>query len=120
MSGRPPSREPDRTGDPAGSIPSAWGQACPRSVRLAPDGFLVPSGTLLLHAALAWARHRPGRTEFEFGDWFTWFLRPDGTIGQSFTHMFSASAVVAEARRAGFRTCRRQGAYFVAGEFDMA
>lgn len=29
-----------------GGIPSPWGQAYPRAVLLAPDGFLVPCGTL--------------------------------------------------------------------------
>src|SRR2546428_13891045 len=46
MSGSDPSEDLERAGLPDGGIPSAWGQAFPRSVRLAPDGFLVPSGTL--------------------------------------------------------------------------
>src|SRR3989338_580121 len=41
-------REEDREGPPAreDGIPSPWGQAYPRAVLLAPDGFLVPGGTL--------------------------------------------------------------------------
>ena len=62
-------------------------------------------------------RHGPGSAGFEFGDWFTWFLRPDGTIGKSFTHLFTARQVFAEARQAGFAVCRKDGAYFVATDF---
>ena len=41
-------REVDSDGSPAreDGIPSPWGQAYPRAVLLAPDGFLVPGGTL--------------------------------------------------------------------------
>jgi len=78
---------------------------------------LIESFAPLLQAVLTWARRRPWRSGFEFGDWFTWFLRCDGTIGTSFTHLFTASQVVAEARVAGFPSCRRQGAYFVATHF---
>ena len=87
---------------------------------LAPGASVVFSAHLIkslapfLQAVLTWARRRPWRPGFEFGDWFTWFLRRDGTIGTSFTHLFTASQVVAEARLAGFPSCRRQGAYFVA------
>lgn len=72
----------------------------------------------ILQTAIAWARRRAGDPEFEFGDWFTWFLLPDGTIGRSFTHLFPASRVLSEVREAGFRTCRRRGAFFIAAGFE--
>jgi SAM-dependent methyltransferase len=78
---------------------------------------VIKSLPQFLQAALTWARNRPGHSDVEFGDWFTWFLRPDGNIGKSFTHLFSASAVLVEAREAGFRSCRREGGYFIARGF---
>ena len=169
MSGRAPTDHLEWARVRDGGFPSPWGQAFPRSVRLAPDGFLVPSGTLrvllqkqgrleilytgfalgpwirdagkvlldstpsprpgdlalceiggwgdLRRILLTWARHGLWPSGCEFGDWFTWFLRPDGSIGKSFTHLFTESQVVAEARTAGFLSCRRRGAYFVATDF---
>lgn len=78
---------------------------------------LMRSPWQYLQAGLTWLHHAPRRRGFEFGDWFTWFLRPDGTIGTSFSHMFTVSAVVGETRAAGFRDCRLEGAYFVATGF---
>ncbi len=78
---------------------------------------LLRSPSQFLQAALAWMRHRLRGRGREFGDWFTWFLRPDGTIGRSYSHLFTASRVLAEARQAGFRACSRHGAYFVAADF---
>src|SRR2546425_168117 len=46
MSGRAPTDHLEWARVRDGGFPSPWGQAFPRSVRLAPDGFLVPSGTL--------------------------------------------------------------------------
>jgi SAM-dependent methyltransferase len=79
---------------------------------------LIGSPSRFLDAALNWVRRAPRRPGFEFGDWFTWFLRPDGTIGTAFTHLFTTSRVIREARSAGFPRCRRQGGYFVASGFD--
>ncbi|HKB07113.1 MAG TPA: class I SAM-dependent methyltransferase [Candidatus Polarisedimenticolia bacterium] len=93
-------------------------------MHLAPGAPLVFSAHLMsspwhyLQTVLTWLRHGPWRGGHEFGDWFTWFLLPDGTIGTSFSHMFTLSAVVGEARAAGFRDCRLDGAYFVASAFD--
>ena len=78
---------------------------------------LIKSPSQLLQAALTWARLGPRASGCEFGDWFTWFLRPDGTIGKSFTHLFTESQIVAEARAAGFLSCRRFGGYFVATDY---
>ena len=79
---------------------------------------LIASPSQLLQATLAWIRHSRRGRGFEFGDWFTWFLRPDGTIGKSFSHMFSHARVRAEVREAGFRSCRKEGAWFVASDFQ--
>lgn len=90
---------------------------------LAPGASVVYSAHLLksfpqaVSALLAWARHAARRPRFEFGDWYTWFLLPDGTIDRSFTHLFTTSRILREARAAGFRQCRREGAYFIAGAF---
>src|SRR5439155_18037337 len=78
---------------------------------------LISNLARLLQAGLAWARHAVLGRRREFGDWFTWFLRPDGSLGKSFTHMFAASSVLSEAREAGFRDCRKVGGYFVARGF---
>ena len=90
---------------------------------LAPGGSIVYSVHLttafpqFLQAGLAWGRHALRGQGVEFGDWFTWFLRPDGSIGKSYSHLFTSKGVVSEAREAGFQSCRREGAYFVAGNF---
>lgn len=78
---------------------------------------LMASPSQLLQATMAWIRHAGRRRSYEFGDWFTWFLRPDGTIGKSYSHMFSQARVHAEVREAGFRSCRKEGAWFVASDF---
>lgn len=78
---------------------------------------LLGSPSQLMQAALAWARHALRGRGCEFGDWFTWFLRPDGTIGKSYSHLFTVAGVLAEARQAGFRACRKDGAYFVVADF---
>jgi len=79
---------------------------------------LLASPAQLLQAALAWSRHAGRGRAFEFGDWFTWFLRPDGRIGKSFSHLFRDAGVRAEVREAGFGSCRREGAWFVASDFS--
>jgi len=81
------------------------------------SAYLIPSLTRLLQVCLAWARQTVLGRSRGFGDWFTWFLRPDGTLGKSFTHMFAASSVLSEAREAGFSDCRKVGGYFVARRF---
>lgn len=78
---------------------------------------LMASAAQLLQAALAWSRHAGRGRGFEFGDWFTWFLRPDGGIGKSFSHLFSEAGVRAEVGEDGFGSCRREGAWFVASDF---
>jgi SAM-dependent methyltransferase len=78
---------------------------------------LLTSPSQYMQAALAWARHARRGRGCEFGDWFTWFLRPDGTIGKSYSHLFTVASVLAEARQAGFRACRKDGAYFVVADF---
>jgi SAM-dependent methyltransferase len=82
----------------------------------------VPGNPLRhLETALLWMRRRwrrRGGSGDELGDWYTWFLTRQGTIGTSFLHVSRGSQVLAEARRAGFRAIRREGrAYFVASEF---
>jgi len=78
---------------------------------------LLVSADQLLQAAIAWVRHAGRGRGFEFGDWFTWFLRPDGRIGKSFSHLFREAGVRTEAREGGFRSCRKEGAWFVASGF---
>ena len=90
---------------------------------LAPGGSVVYSVHLMtaipqfLQAALAWGRHALRGRGVEFGDWFTWFLRPEGSIGKSYSHLFTPGRVVSEAREAGFASCAKDGAYFVARDF---
>lgn len=90
---------------------------------LAPGGSVVYSVHLmtsfpqLLQAGLAWGRHALRGQGIEFGDWFTWFLRRDGSIGKSYSHLFTPGRVVSEARAAGFASCAKEGAYFVARGF---
>jgi SAM-dependent methyltransferase len=78
---------------------------------------LLVSADQLLQAGIAWFRHAGRGRGFEFGDWFTWFLRPDGRIGKSFSHLFREAGIRAEAAEGGFRSCRKEGAWFVASGF---
>jgi SAM-dependent methyltransferase len=78
---------------------------------------LRTSPSQLLQATMAWIRHASRGRGYEFGDWFTWFLRPDGTIGKSYSHLFSQARVRAEVLEAGFRSFRKEGAWFVASDF---
>src|SRR5207245_6684983 len=78
------------------------------------SAYLLRSPEQLLKVFLAWARHAGRSAGFELGDWFTWFLLPDGSVGKSFCHLFRSTKVIAETREAGFRTCVRAGAFFVA------
>jgi SAM-dependent methyltransferase len=56
-----------------------------------------------LQVAAASGLHGHGRVPgYEHGDWYTWFLRPDGTLGHSYLHRFGAGEVVREVRKAGF------------------
>ena len=81
------------------------------------SAYLLRSPVQLLNVFLAWVRHAGHEAGFELGDWFTWFLRTDGSLGKSFCHLFRATRVIAEAREAGFRTCGKAGAFFVATDF---
>ncbi len=95
-------------------------------LHLAPGGTLIFSAFLLnrpaqwLEAVLVWARRRVVRDSGgEFGDWFTWFLTPRGTIGKSYLHVSTATRVLREIRAAGFRHAAREGrAHFVASDFQ--
>ena len=78
---------------------------------------LLVSADQLLQAGIAWVRHAGRGRGFEFGDWVTWFLRPDGRIGKSFSHLFREAGIRREAREGGFRSCRKEGAWFVASGF---
>jgi SAM-dependent methyltransferase len=83
---------------------------------LAPEGSVMFTAHVMsrfseiLRALVVWVRRGvSGRTESEFGDWYTWFLTPQGEIGRSFGHRFlSQRAVLAEVRDAGFRSVRRE------------
>lgn len=81
------------------------------------SAYLLSNPTKWLQTFLAWARHKGLGRSPEFGDWFTWFLRADGSLGKSFTHLFATASVVSEAREAGFRECRKVGGYFIARRF---
>src|SRR3989442_6096401 len=56
---------------------------------LRPDASVVFSAYLLrtpeqlLRILLTWARHGARDPGYELGDWFSWFLRPDGSLGKS-------------------------------------
>jgi SAM-dependent methyltransferase len=91
---------------------------------LAPGGVVVFSAHLFtspaqwLEVLLVWIRCRRRSTRVEFGDWYTWFPTPRGTIGTSFTHRFFARQVMAEARAAGFGRVERTGrGHFIAREY---
>jgi hypothetical protein len=92
---------------------------------LDPGGFVVYSAALIgaplqwLELVLLWlGRRLSGRRHYEFGDWCTAFLTPAGDIGTSFLHRARPGAVRREARAAGFRVARREGAgHLVAEEF---
>jgi SAM-dependent methyltransferase len=80
---------------------------------------LFQNFTELIRATLVWALDRlHARWSGEFGDWYTWFLTPAGTIGASFKHLSLASHVRAEALEAGYHFVEHKaGGSFVAGEF---
>jgi hypothetical protein len=77
----------------------------------------MTSSSQVFQVGLAWGRHALRGRKSEFGDWFTWFLRPDGSIGKSYSHLFTPGRVISEARDAGFTSCRKEGAWFVARDF---
>jgi SAM-dependent methyltransferase len=72
-----------------------------------------------LETRIAWCRrgHDGGSVVGEPGDWYTRYLAPDGGIGTSYLHRFTAEEVVFEARAAGFGTIECRRADFVAGRF---
>jgi SAM-dependent methyltransferase len=84
------------------------------------SAYLFPDWAKTLQVSLAWVRHAVRRRAREFGDWFTWYLVPDGSLGKSFSHLFAATSVMREVREAGFRDCRPSGAFFVATGFRQA
>ena len=92
---------------------------------LSPGGRVLFSAHLFhgpseyLRAAIVWARRlRRGPGKGKFGDWYTWFLTPAGTLGTAFTHRFIACRVRAEVREAGYHFIERErDGSFVAGEF---
>jgi SAM-dependent methyltransferase len=65
--------------------------------------------------AVAARRRLQGDRKSEFGDWFTWFVTPEGQLGKAFSHRFFAAGVRAEANEAGFRSVDAIGSdHFVA------
>jgi hypothetical protein len=71
-----------------------------------------------LQVGLAWWRRRAAGGAGQMGDWYTWFLTPQGRIGKSFIHLHSARRVRWEARRAGFRSLERGPAsHYIARDF---
>lgn len=92
---------------------------------LASGGAVIYSAHLLTRTAdvarmiLCWLRRRlHGDDRSEFGDWFTWFLTPEGRIGTAFSHRFFKRQVLTEARAAGFRVAEQiKQSQFVAREF---
>lgn len=92
---------------------------------LTPDGIVVFSAALIarplqwIELAALWLLRMPaGERNHEFGDWYTSFLTPSGTIGTSYLHRGSRARVLGEARAAGFSNVRwMETGYFVAGRF---
>jgi len=92
---------------------------------LAPGGSVIFTAHIMkwphdvVRALIVWARRETSaQGAHEFGDWYTWFLTPQGEIGFSFSHRFAcARSVLTEIREAGFGRARRdpQG-YFEAGD----
>jgi SAM-dependent methyltransferase len=73
---------------------------------------------LLRLLAVTMRRRLRRQRDSEFGDWFTWFLTPDGRIERAFSHRFFKWQVHAEARAAGFQSCEFVGQdHFVARGF---
>jgi hypothetical protein len=65
--------------------------------------------------ALAWLLRRlRGDRRAEWGDWYTLYMSPAGTIGRSYLHVFSGDRLASELRAAGFRSVRRLGGHVVA------
>lgn len=86
--------------------------ACLRQLgrHLVPGGAVLYSAHLVRRAghlarlvAIAARRRLRQERRREFGDWFTWFLTPEGRLGTAFSHRFLRWQVRDEARAAGFR-----------------
>lgn len=100
--------------------------ACLRQLgrHLAPGGAVLYSAHLVRRAehlarllAVATRRRLRGDRQSEFGDWFTWFLTPQGRLGTAFSHRFLRRQVRDEARAAGFRQWEDVGsAHFAVSE----
>jgi len=68
-----------------------------------------------IETALAVAlRRRRGSRSVEPGDWYTWFLTPQGTIGCSYLHRFASGEVEAELEAAGLRVAARVAGHILA------
>lgn len=68
-----------------------------------------------LQTALAVIRRRlRGSDVVEPGDWYTWFLTPQGDIGCSYLHHFAPGALEAEIEAAGLRVEARLGSHVLA------
>lgn len=80
------------------------------SVRLF-DGARAWIETRIVACRARWSPAAPGG---EPGDWYTRYLRPDGSIGTSYLRRFDSEEVRREARAAGFGAIERLGAHFVA------
>jgi SAM-dependent methyltransferase len=68
---------------------------------------------LLTALAVARQRHRGSRS-VEPGDWYTWFLTPQGAIGYSYVHRFSKAEIGGELKAAGLSPLWRRGGTVVA------
>jgi SAM-dependent methyltransferase len=68
---------------------------------------------------VAWLHRRlRGDRHSEMGDWFTWFLTPEGRIATAFSRRFFRREIFSEARAAGFRSVADLGHdHFHAEEF---
>ena len=92
---------------------------------LAPGGCIIYSAHLVHRleqfarlVAVAMRRRMRGDRVSEFGDWFTWFVTPEGRLETAYSHRFFTRDLRAEARRAGFGQVESVGNdHFVAGDF---
>jgi SAM-dependent methyltransferase len=96
--------------------------------QLRPDGVVILSvmfirgpATWMRHG-LVWLRQRlRGNRRTEFGDWYTWYLTPEGRFATAFTRRFTRRQFRAEVRAAGFLQIRDASeGHFILGQFRPA
>ncbi len=79
--------------------------------------YFIRDAVAFFELLLVWLRRRE-QVGAEFGDWYTRFMTPQGTIGRSYVHRAFARQVIREARAAGFgRVGWERRSHFIASNF---